>query len=131
VFVVSLSSGEIGLARETAESFLRDAEAAGRMTEAAVARRNVGLACLLQGDFIDAEAKLVEVLRIYDPERDRDAKFRFGSDSGAMAASFLTLANWALGDIGRARTLAEEAFARADDAAYAPTRANCYNGDGE
>jgi hypothetical protein len=39
-----------------AESFLRDAENEGRMTEAVAARRCVGLARLYQGDFIGAEA---------------------------------------------------------------------------
>ena len=67
LFVGSLLRGELGLARETAESFLRDAENAGRMTEAGVARRNVGLARLVQGDFVDAEAYLAEALRTYDP----------------------------------------------------------------
>ena len=36
--------GEVGLALETAESFLREAENEGRMTEASVARRSVGIA---------------------------------------------------------------------------------------
>ena len=43
--------GELGLAREAAESFLHDAENEGRMTEAAVARRNLGGARLLPGRF--------------------------------------------------------------------------------
>jgi class 3 adenylate cyclase/predicted ATPase len=122
-----LFGGELALARETAESFLHDAENAGRMTEAVVARRNVGLACLLQGDFIGAQAYLAEALRTYHPERDRDARFRFGSDTGAMATSFLTLANWALGDIGQARALGEEALARAEETGHAPTRAVVYH----
>jgi hypothetical protein len=88
--------GELSLARKTAESFLREAENEGRTTEAAVARRNVGMARLYQGDFIDAEANLAEALRKYDPERDRDAKFRFGADGAAAAASHLVLASWAL-----------------------------------
>jgi predicted ATPase len=36
------------------------------------------------------------------------------------------LASWALGDVERARALSEEALARADEAAHAPTRANVY-----
>jgi predicted ATPase len=97
------------------------------MTEAGVARRNVGVARLWQGDFIDAEAYLAEALRTYDPERDSAAKFRFGADIGAGAAGYRTLASWALGDVKRARALSEEALARADEAAHAPTRANvCY-----
>jgi hypothetical protein len=39
LFIGSVVRGELSLAQETAESFLRDAETEGRMTEAAVARR--------------------------------------------------------------------------------------------
>jgi tetratricopeptide (TPR) repeat protein len=127
LFVGSLLRGDLGLARETAESFLRDAENEGRMTEAGVARRNVGLACLVQGDFIDAEAYLAEALRTYDPERDRDARFRFSMDTAAGATSFLALASWAMGNVEQARVLSEDALARADETAHAPTRANVYH----
>jgi class 3 adenylate cyclase/predicted ATPase len=127
LIVGSLTRGEVGLARETAESFLREAETEGRMTEAAVGRRMVGLVRLYQGDFIDAEANLAEALRTYDPERDRDSKFRFGVDTAAAAACYLPLASWALGDVERARALGGEALARADETAHAPTRANVYH----
>jgi class 3 adenylate cyclase/predicted ATPase len=126
LLVGSFGRGELSLARETAESFLHDAEHEGRMTEAAVARRNVGMARLYQGDFIGAEANLAEALRIYDPVRDRDTRFRFGTDTGAAAAAYLTLAIWALGDVERAPALGEEALARADETAHAPTRALVY-----
>jgi adenylate cyclase len=115
------------LARETAESFLREAETEGRMTEAAAARRSLGLARLAQADFVGAEADLAEALKLYDPERDRDAKFRFGTDAAAAATSYLALTSWALGDVERARALSEEALARADETAHAPTRALVYN----
>jgi class 3 adenylate cyclase/predicted ATPase len=127
LFVGSVLRGELSLARETAESFLREAENAGRMTEAAAARRNVGQARLWQGDFVGARTNLAEALRTYDAERDRDAKFRFGPDTGSGAAGFLALASWALGDVERARALSEEASARADETAHAPTRANVYD----
>ena len=126
LFVGSLVRGELSLARETAESFLREAENEGRMTEASVARRNVGMVRLFLGDFIGAEANLTEALRTYDPERDRDARFRFGPDAGAAATGYLTQASWALGDVERARALGEEALARADETAHAPTRASVY-----
>jgi predicted ATPase len=122
-----LVRGELGLARETAESFLRDAENEGRTMEAGVARRNLGVARLYQGDFIEGEAILAEALRIYDPVRDRDAKFRFGT-SGAGAAGYLPQASWALGDVERARALGEQALARADETAYVPSRAVFYQG---
>jgi predicted ATPase len=127
LFVGSLLRGELSSARETAESFLRDAEDEGWMTEASVARRNVGTARLYQGDFIDAEVNLAEALKTYDPERDRDAKFRFGWDCGAGAAAYLTHTSWALGDVERARALSEEALARADETVHAPTRAIVYH----
>jgi class 3 adenylate cyclase/predicted ATPase len=123
-FISSLLRGELSLALETAESFLRDAENAGRMTEVAVARRCVGLTRLYQADFIGTETNLAEALRIYDPERDRDAKFRFGVDTCAGATIYLALASWAVGEVERARALSEEALARADEAAHAPTRAS-------
>jgi predicted ATPase len=126
LYIGSLMRGELSLARETAESFLRDAENEGRMTEASVARRNVGAARLYQGDLIGGRTNLGEALRIYDLERDRDAKFRFGVDTGAAATGFLALAGWALGDVERARALSEEALARADETAHAPTRAFVY-----
>jgi predicted ATPase len=125
LFVGSLLRGELSLARETAESFLREAENEGRMTEAAVARRWVGTARLFQGDFIDARTNFAEAVRTYDPERDCDAKF--GPDTAATATAYLTLASWALGDVQRARALSEEASARADETAHAPTRANVYD----
>ena len=127
LIAASILRGELSLARETAESFLREAENAGRMMEAAVARRCVGTARLWQGDFIDARTNLAEALATYDPERDRDAKFRFSADTAAAAAAYLTLAIWALGDVERARALSEEALARADETVHAPTRAFVYN----
>jgi class 3 adenylate cyclase/predicted ATPase len=127
LFVGSLLRGELGLAGETAESFLREAKNEGQMTESAVARRCVGLARLYQGDLIDAEANLAESLKVYDPERDRDAKFRFSTDVAAGAAGYLPLASWALGNVERAQTLGGEALARADEVAHAPTRASVYH----
>ena len=126
LFVGSVLRGELGLAKETAESFLSEAENEGRITEASVARRNVGMARLWQGDFIDARTNLAEALRIYDPERDRGTRLRFGADSGAAAAAYLTEAIWALGNVERARALSDEALARADETAHAPTRADVY-----
>ena len=96
--------GKISLARETAESFLRKAEKQGRMTEAAVARRNVGQARLWQGDFIGARPDLAEALRTYDLERDREAKFRFGRipAPAQRATSRWQAGLWAMSN-GRAR----------------------------
>jgi hypothetical protein len=93
LFLGSMLRGELSLAQETAESFLREAENGGQMTEVAGARRCVGVARLYLGDFINARTDFGEVLRIYDPERDRD-RFRF---AGAFAAGYLAQASWVLG----------------------------------
>jgi class 3 adenylate cyclase/predicted ATPase len=126
----SLFRGELALARETAEIFLREAEKGSWITEALVARRILGLTCLHQGEFREAHAHLVQALRLYDPERDRDAKFRFGQDVGAAATAFLAHIHWEFGEVGQARELIEQALARAVESAHAPTLANTYHHKG-
>jgi len=116
----NLWRGDLGSARETAESFLREAERDARPTEAAAAHRCLGTTLLLQGDFAQARAHLEQTLRIYDPEQDREAKFRLGVDARVAATSFLAHAVWCLGDVGRARELTDEAVARAQAKASAP-----------
>ena len=125
-WIGSIFRGELGLARETAEIFVRETTGEAWMTEAGVARRMLGLTCLYQGDLIDARAHLEEAARIYDPERDRDAKFRFGVDTGASATLFLAHTRWQLGEIGRAQELIEEAVVRAVESAHGATQTNAY-----
>ena len=104
---------EWGFAREIAEAFLREAERGARTTECGVGRRLLGATCLWQGDFIEAQANFVEALSIYDPERDREARFRFGVDNAAAARVLLAVTKWQLGEVGPARVLSEEAVAHA------------------
>src|SRR5271156_5965802 len=51
----------------------------------------LGVTRLFQGESVDARAHFDEALRIYDPERDREAKFRFNTDNGAAATGYLAL----------------------------------------
>jgi hypothetical protein len=62
------------------KTFLREAYDEARMTEVAVASasRTLGMMCLLQGNFLEAQAHLERSLEICDPERDREVKFQFG-----------------------------------------------------
>jgi hypothetical protein len=98
----NLTRGELELAREIAETFLREAQREARTTECGFGRRLLGSRCFWQGDFIEAQSHLVEALSIYDPERDRKAPFRFG-DTGAAARVYLANAKWQLGKVGPAR----------------------------
>jgi predicted ATPase len=126
LWVGNLSRGEFAVGRETAEAFRREAENAARTTEAVVGRRMLGLNCLWQGDFTQSQANLVQALRMYDPQRDREAKFRFGMDSGACATAYLAHTSWQFGEIERARALIDEAVARAVESGHAPTSAQVY-----
>jgi predicted ATPase len=119
---------ELRLAREIAETFMREAERGARTTECGFGRRLLGMTCLWQGDFIEAQSNLVEALSIYDPERDREARFRFGpaADTGAVARAYLANTKWQLGEVGPAQALIEEAVAHAIETGHVPTLVNTY-----
>ena len=126
LWVGYLSRGEFAVGRQTAEAFRREAEAAARITETVVAGRILGLTCLWQGDFTQSQVNLVQALQLYDPELEREAKFRFGMDSGACSTAYLAHTNWQFGEVGRARALIDEAVARAAESGHAPTAAQVY-----
>jgi tetratricopeptide (TPR) repeat protein len=122
----NLLRGELRLAREMAETFLREAERGAHTTESGVGRRLLGHTCALQGDFIEAQANCGEALSIHDPERDREARFRFLTDTGAVARGLLANTKWPLGEVGPARTLIEEAVAHAIETGHVPTLVATY-----
>jgi class 3 adenylate cyclase/predicted ATPase len=94
-------------ARETAETFLREAKAEGRATEAGVARRVLGFVLLKLGDLQAARSVLERALGDYIRERDGETLFRFGNDTQISATNFLALTEWHLGEPDRARELTE------------------------
>jgi tetratricopeptide (TPR) repeat protein len=118
--------GELGLAREIAETFLREAESRALTMECGFGRWLLGSTCLRQGDFIEAQSNLVEALSIYHPERDREARFRFGQDIGAAARVYLANTKWQLGEVEPARALIEEAIAYAIETDHVPSLVPCY-----
>jgi hypothetical protein len=111
----SMMRGEFWSARETAEVFLREAEAGGRGMEAGVARRMLGMILLFQGDLGLARSLVEQALADFVPERDGEARFQFGLDSQVGAAALLALVEWHLGEVTRARQLSEQAIRRADE----------------
>ena len=94
------------------------------MTERVVGLRILGLTSLQQGDFIEARAHLEEALRTYDPERDQEAKFRYGQDAVAGAFTYLAFTSWALGEVGATLAQTEEGLARALGSNHPSTQAN-------
>jgi tetratricopeptide (TPR) repeat protein len=126
LWVGHLVRGELRLARQIAETFLREAERGARTTECGVGRALLGHTCFFQGDFIEAQANFVEALSIYDPKRDREAMLRFDRDIGAIARAYLAHAKWQLGEVGPARALIEEAVALAIETGHVPTLVHAY-----
>jgi class 3 adenylate cyclase/predicted ATPase len=126
LWIGSLLRGELALARERAEIFLREASNEARLTEVAVASRALGMTCMLGGNFLEAQAHLERALQIYDPKGDREVKFQFGWDISAGVPAILALTSWLLGDVARGRELMEEAIARAVESVHEPTMANTY-----
>ena len=112
-WAVGMVRAELASARETAQTFVREAEREGRGTERVVGLRILGLTSLQQGDFIEARAHFEEALRTYDPERDQEAKFRYGQDAVAGAFTYLAFTSWALGEVGATLAQTEEGLARA------------------
>jgi predicted ATPase len=105
--------GQNRQARETAEAFLREAEAEKRPTEAGVARRILGFVLLKLGDLQAARSVLERALADYTEERDAETLFRFGNDTQVSATNFLALTEWHLGELDHARQLADRSTRRA------------------
>jgi class 3 adenylate cyclase/predicted ATPase len=121
VWVGSFTRAELALAKETAEAFLRDAARKPDSPEAGIAHRSYGMTCWFEGDFVRAREHSEKVLSIYNRERDRELAFKFGQDYGITAMSFLALVVWPLGEVDRARRLADEAVALALREGHVPT----------
>jgi class 3 adenylate cyclase len=115
--------GEVRSAREIASTFLKEAENAGRVVEAGVARRCLAFTCYDAGAFAEARTHCERALEVCDPERDRETRERFGEDAGTMAMSCLALTTWQLGEVERAREWIDVANRRAAELGHAPSMA--------
>jgi tetratricopeptide (TPR) repeat protein len=118
--------GEYSQTRAIAETFLREAEAEGRATEAAAARRMLGLTLLNQGELKAARSVLERALDDAVSQRDGETQFLFDwdTDGEASAAAYLALTEWHLGEPERARQLIQRAIRRADKLGHVATVAN-------
>jgi predicted ATPase len=99
--------------QELSMAFLRDAERLPRSPEVLVGHRIVGISLRSEGDYISARMHLEQALSAYDHELHGSLAFRYGVDSRISCTVYLALTLWPLGEIERAKLLAEEALAAA------------------
>ena len=123
-WTLAFTRGELKSARELASTFLREAEAAGRMVEAGVARRGLALMSYLAGDFAEARIHCERALENCSQGRERDPQESLGEDTRATAMSCLAATMWQLGEVDRARELIEAANRRAAELGHAPSTAH-------
>jgi tetratricopeptide (TPR) repeat protein len=102
LWVGSLLRGELLPTRTQAATFLKEVEGEPDSPEAGVGHRIAGVTSWVEGDFDQARDHLERALAIFNPERDGDLAFRFGTDSGVGAMGYLALTVWLLGEVDRA-----------------------------
>jgi predicted ATPase len=125
-WVRSLVRGDLTSARDTAELFLREADAEGRGVEAVRARASLGTTCQLQGQLALARSCLQRALADNAPEWDMDARRVFGSDNRIVATDYLAWTTWLLGDLECARSLIEQAVREAQQSGHVTTISHAY-----
>jgi predicted ATPase len=98
----SYTRGELPSMRAHAAACLSDIEARPDSPEAGVAHRAAGVTCWFAGDYREARDHFERALALFEPGRDDDLAFRFGSDPGVAAMAYLAFASWPLGEVDRA-----------------------------
>jgi class 3 adenylate cyclase/tetratricopeptide (TPR) repeat protein len=124
LWTFALVRGELKSARQMASAFLREAEDAGSLVEAGVARRGLAIISFNLGEFAEARTHCERALAACNPERDREARERFSEDTGLTAMSWLASTVWQLGEVDRARELIEMANRRAAELGHVPSMAH-------
>jgi hypothetical protein len=97
-WAAAITRGELRLAGDLAFALLRQAEDAGRVMETGSANRALGLIAFIHGDFVGARTHYERALIVRDPKPDPKHW-----DERPYAFSHLAVANWALGEVERAR----------------------------
>jgi tetratricopeptide (TPR) repeat protein len=122
LFAASYVRGDLPSMRAKAAAFLKDVEDKCVSPEAGVAHRCAGLAHWIAGDYAEAREHLEKALALFQPGRDDDLAFRFGSDAGAGAMLYLAIVLWSLGAVDRAIFLVDGAESRIATVTHAGTR---------
>ena len=123
LWVGSLSRGELPSMRAHTAAFLGDLEARPNSPETSVAHRAAGMTCWFAGEYGQARDHLQCALASFQPGRDDDLAFRFGTDSGVAAMAYLAISSWALGEVDRSVSLIERMQTRIAGVTHIGTRA--------
>jgi class 3 adenylate cyclase/predicted ATPase len=115
------SRAELAPAQRWSAAFLRDAEQRPDAPETGIAYRLVGTTAWTAGDMLTARARLEQALAIYDPDRDRGLRFRYGFDPGVVTMLQLAVVLWQIGEGDRARGLADNGLSLALQSGHIPT----------
>ena len=115
--------GELPSMRAHAAAFLSDVEARPDSPEAGVAHRAAGITCGFAGEYAQARDHLERALALFQPGRDDDLAFRFGSDPGVAAMVNLAAVSWPLGEVDRAISLIDRMQTRIADLTHVGTLA--------
>ena len=114
-FAAACTKGELRSARQLALTLLREAEDAGRVTEAGMANWMLGLIAYWHGDFVEARARCERALDARDRNPDPNV---WGWDDAPTALSFLAATMWQLGEVESARELINSATQRASETGH-------------
>ncbi len=125
-WLASLIGGQMGSARATAETYLREARKVGVLPDIASASRMLGHVRMMQGVFTDARAHLEEALRLYNPAWGIEVTRSQTTDLETTATVLLGVVSWQLGEVKRAGELIEQAKKRAEELQHRVTLANAY-----
>jgi class 3 adenylate cyclase/predicted ATPase/ABC-type transport system involved in cytochrome c biogenesis ATPase subunit len=118
--------GELAAMREIAEAFLSDAQEQKGSPEEGVAHRAVGESCWFAGDYAKARKHFEHAVTLYNESKHASLAQVFGQDIGMAASVFLALVLCPIGDIARARQLADNAILLAQRSGHVPTLGYAY-----
>jgi predicted ATPase len=118
------TAGELRSARELVLTLSREADEAGRITEARTVNWWLGLIAYWHGEFLEARTRCERaIVDAEDPNADPKVRERFG-DVTRHAMSVLAATMWQLGEVERARELIDLAINRASEGGNLADAAN-------
>jgi class 3 adenylate cyclase/predicted ATPase len=120
-FMRSFVGGELDSARQIAEDFAVQAEQEQNEVAYSLGKRQLGMACVICGDFTKAKRELEIALNRASGELPRSDAPVYGVETKSSAAVWLAIADWQLGQFNRARTLMQQGTDRAVESGHIPT----------